>query len=99
MEYKMSHIYKKDTCHDPICLQLKQAGCSVFDMSMIGNGAPDALVRYINKWAFFEFKSKYGKLTDAQIKWRKDNPQWHMYLFQVRTFEEACNILRIKINQ
>jgi hypothetical protein len=93
--YKISH--KLDNCHKPICKNLIACGCRIIDTSSAGDGIMDCIVNRGKIWALMEFKSQYGKLTPAQIRWRKNHPEWLDVLHTVRSVGEARRIMRIYI--
>jgi hypothetical protein len=58
---------KKDTNQNEIAKALQGIGCSVLDMSSLGDGAPDMCVGYRGKNIFIEVKeSEKAKLTKTQ---------------------------------
>ena len=65
----MRRAAKRDATEPAIIEALQRAGCLVQPLSQ--DGLPDLLVRGPRGWALLEVKSPGGKLTSAQIAWRK----------------------------
>jgi hypothetical protein len=87
---------KKDTCHNPISKALIRAGCTVLDLSHLGDGVPDVLVRRGDRFWMFEYKAKYGTLTPDQIKWRENHFNFLDILHTVKTLDQALRIVGLK---
>jgi hypothetical protein len=87
---------KKDACHLPISRELINAGCSVLDLSAIGDGAPDALITRGSEYWLVEYKADYGTLTPAQIKWREKHFDMLGRLHTVKTLDQALGIVGLK---
>lgn len=85
----------KDLCHKPISKSLSECGCAVFDLSKLGNGAPDCLCIRGNIIRLFEFKSDKGKFRKSQLKWQNDNPRMAQYYRKITTFEMAAKEMEL----
>ena len=92
----MRRAAKKDTCHRPITNALRQAGCTVIDLSALGNGAPDAIVFKGDRIRLHEYKSKYGQFTPDQIKWQHNHPDIMQYYRKIKSVGEAFEDMRIE---
>lgn len=58
---------RTDANHAEIIKELKQAFCTVVDLSKVGKGCPDLLVGHNKINYLVEIKTKTGYLTDTQI--------------------------------
>ena len=69
---------------------LRDFGASVWVASNCGHGAPDLLVGYAGKSYPMEVKAEGGKLTPAEVEWRKN---WRGNYYIIHSIEEAVQIL------
>lgn len=74
-----------DNVQREIIVALTVAGCNVTNMSRAGDGFPDLFVTRAGIHYILETKARYGKLTDAQIRFHVK----HQPVHTVRTPEEA----------
>lgn len=58
---------RKDGNHNDICEELEELGFEVLDISMVGDGCPDALVARSGKQLLVEFKTERGKMEEKEI--------------------------------
>ena len=80
---------KRDANEQPICEALTKAGCAVLKVSSAG--APDLVVLKGARVWLMEVKAKDGRLTPAQVRFRKTwtGPQ----PLTVRSVEQALHVL------
>lgn len=102
----MRYAAKVDGPHAAIVKALRKCGCQVLDLSKVGKGCPDLLVRlgcYVNcsdgigtrsgKYVLLEVKTARGQLRTAQKAFQA---QWPETLV-VRSVEEA--LMAIGVNR
>jgi hypothetical protein len=77
---------KTDANQSAIVRRLRELGCSVTDLSRVGQGCPDILVGLWSVTIPVEIKSETGKLTDDQKKWADS---WHGSFVVVRSEDDA----------
>lgn len=80
---------RTDANQREITRALEAIGCSVQSLHMVGRGVPDLLVARANQIALIEVKSGHGRLTPAQVAWRRS---WRSVVHVVRTVEEALAV-------
>jgi len=90
---------RKDANQLQIERALRKCGCSVKDLSAVGEGFVDLAVGYKKKNYLFEVKDgrkspSQRKLTPAQIKL---HATWQGKIYIIKSFEDACKILKIKL--
>lgn len=78
-----------DSNQAEIVRMLREFGASVWDLHTVGHG-PDLLVGYGGKTFPMEVKTEGGKLTPAEIEWRKN---WRGNYYIIHSIEEAIQIL------
>jgi hypothetical protein len=90
------HRGRVDANHTEIVKALRQMGCSVQSLAIIGHGCPDLLVgvRGVRN-VLMEIKDgtkvkSSRKLTDAEQKW---HDSWHGDVVVVNSVEEAVRII------
>jgi len=79
---------RTDANQAEIIRALTRAGCSVQDLSMVGQGCPDILVGRAERNYLMEIKTNDGKLNKKQKRWHS---LWSGEKSVVRTVEEAFN--------
>ncbi len=84
---------KKDTVQKEIDLKIIQLGYLVKDNSAAKDGSQDVdwYRAYDDRVIHVEYKSKVGKLTDTQKRFRAKNPFYKIET--CRSFEDALDIL------
>ena len=83
---------RTDKNHLCITNSLRQIGCSVQDLSTVGNGCPDIIVGFRGKNYFLEIKSEKGKLNKRQIRYHK---HWQGQVATIKSFEDALDVLGV----
>jgi Holliday junction resolvase len=70
----MTYYAKRvDSNQKDIVQAFKELGCSVLDLSRVGQGCPDLLIGYKNKCAMVEIKSSNkAHFTEPQLKFIKN---------------------------
>jgi len=74
-----------------IVKRLKALGCSVLDLSDVGNGCLDILVGYKGRNFLFEIKSEKGNLTFQQGMFFQT---WSGNCYLVRSFKDCIDIFK-----
>lgn len=64
--------HRKDANHNDLAQVFTDLGCSVLDLSMVGNDCPDILVGIVTFNVLVEIKSGKGKLSEGQERFRRD---------------------------
>ena len=87
----MRRVAKKDDNHPEIVQALRQIGCTVQDLAVVGDGCPDLLVGYRGRNFVLEVKDgekvpSARKLTPEQVVWHHD---WRGDARVVETVEQA----------
>ncbi len=84
---------KKDTVQKEIDKKIVQMGYLVKDCSSNKDGSQDVdwYSAYDNEVIHIEYKSKIGKLTEQQKRFRAKNPFYKIEI--CRSFEDALDIL------
>ena len=88
---------RKDDNHNEVAAEFKRLGCSVLDMSRLGDGVPDLLVGYSGPCMLVEVKdgskppSKRTLTTDQVQFWLdwRENPRVVRNLDEVRETAEV----------
>ncbi len=85
----------KDANHNRIVAGLRAAGCSVLDLSAVGDGCPDILVGVSGHNILFEIKDgekvkSQTKLNDRQIEFFDS---WRGTAYVVKSLLEAIRII------
>lgn len=75
-----------DRNHAEIVDALRQMGCSVQSLAVVGKGCPDILVGYSGRNVLLEVKAPKGTATSDQLTW---GATWSGQFGIVRTVEEA----------
>lgn len=57
-----------DATQRDIVIALRQVGCQVLHLHMVGKGCPDILVCFRGDLFLLEIKTPSGRLTDAEIR-------------------------------
>jgi len=81
---------KVDTNQGDIVAALEKIGCSVLDLSRVGQGCPDLLVGRADKCYLLEVKSGKAKLNEKQVEFHED---WRGNIAVVRSPEEAIQVV------
>lgn len=89
---------RTDANHAEIVAALRQAGCSVADLSHVGRGFPDIVVwsQVQDRMHLMEIKTPKGKLNKRQQEWfdKWGGPKPHV----VRSVEEALAVVGIRVS-
>jgi hypothetical protein len=82
---------KKDFNHAEIAQAFEKLGCDVLDLSRVGGGCPDLLIRVraIDLWRLVEIKTEKGRLKPAQKEFASRWP-----VFVVRTLDDVLEVIR-----
>jgi hypothetical protein len=76
LEPLMRRAARTDAVHAEIVKALRKVGCQVLDLSRVGEGCPDLLVRRRNgEPALIEVKTPRGRLTPDQQRFIADWPE------------------------
>ena len=67
-------VHRKDSNHKDVVEQLERAGCDVLDLSGVGGGCPDILVRKGPKMALVEIKAGSARMRPKQIDFQRRWP-------------------------
>lgn len=89
----MRRAAKTDKNQKEIVGALRMAGCTVTDLSAVGEGCPDLVVGRAGHNYLLEVKGPKGKLTEAQHEWRA---RWNGQCATVRTIAEALAAVGIE---
>ena len=87
----MRRAARKDANHNEIADAFRKFGCSVLDLSRVGEGCPDMLLSISNKTALVEVKTKTGRMTAAQKKFLTD---WRGRSFVVRDIGQVPSVVK-----
>ena len=79
-----------DENHKEIVAALEAIGCSVLDLSRVGDGCPDILVGWRSTCVLMEIKKLGGKLNKDQELFHQ---LWRGSICVVRTPEEAIRVM------
>ena len=71
----MKKYGKKDDNHNDIAKAFEQCGCSVQDLSMVGDGCPDMIIGFMGHTIPIEVKN--GELPKSKTKLTTDQEKWH----------------------
>jgi hypothetical protein len=82
----MTYAKRVDANQVEIVQALRAVGASVQVLSAVGCGCPDLLCGYKTENYLLEVKTEDGKLTEDQIKWKRN---WRGRVCVVRSTEEA----------
>jgi hypothetical protein len=81
---------KVDANHASIVAALRKVGCEVVDLSRVGQGCADLLVRLGFRLKLLEVKRPGGKLNKAQQEWHR---RWLPHVCVVETPEQAIEVM------
>ena len=84
----MRRAHRVDVNHTEIVRAFEKLGARVLDLSRVGRGVPDLLVRFRNRMRFVEVKSEKGKLNKAQEEFATEWP-----VSVVRTVDDVAAIV------
>lgn len=87
----MRRAAKKDANHNAIAEVFRAMGCSVLDLSRVGQGCPDLLVGFPHTAVLVEVKTDTGKLLDTQLRFIRD---WVGRVEVVRSEDEAIALVQ-----
>jgi len=76
-----------DANHGVIGAALRQCGFLVLDLSRMGKGVPDYLIKHGGFWAFVEVKTATGTIEDAQ---REFSELWPVVV--LRTVDDVVTL-------
>ena len=82
---------KTDSNQTEIVDALEKIGCSVVDLSRVGDGVPDILVGWRGVCVLLEIKTIGGKLNPKQTEFAQ---LWRGSLYTVHTPEEAIRVMQ-----
>ena len=85
----MRRAAKVDGNHGEIVRALRRVGCAVLDLSRLGGGVPDLLVRRGRVWTLLEIKTPKGRVRQQQIDFAH---QWPVVV--VRSVDEAIQAVQ-----
>jgi len=92
----MRRAPRTDANQSDIATVLRQAGCTVLDLSRVGGGCPDLCVGGIDRrtgdrrtW-LIEIKTAAGNLNPRQQEW---HAEWRGQIAVVRTVDEALRVI------
>lgn len=89
--------YGKVDLEQPTIVQtLRDAGCAVQILSMVGGGCPDILVSRGGEMLLVELKSKGGTLTEDQVKW---HPKWKAPILIALTADDVLDAMNKAIRR
>ena len=83
---------KTDSNQSDIIKALESVGCTVLDLSRVGQGCPDILVGRADRCYLLEIKSPKGKLNKAQRKFRDT---WRGSFAVVRSGQQALEAVGV----
>ena len=87
----MSYHKKTDKNQQDIIDSLRDDGCSVISLHMVGNGCPDLIVGYKGNNYLFEVKSDGGELNENEVE---HFATWKGQSHVIWNAEEAIEIIR-----
>lgn len=91
MPSKLKSIRRRvDRNQAEIVRSLREYGCSVQHLHIIGKGCPDLLVGYDGRNYLIELKSPGGKLTASEIEWGKN---WQGQILVAYAIEEILTFI------
>lgn len=70
----MRRAAKTDINHRELVDAMRNLGLQVLDLSRVGGGVPDTLVRFQRMWTFVEIKAGKGKQNPAQVAFAGEWP-------------------------
>jgi hypothetical protein len=70
-------LAKRDTNHTAIVQALKDAGCTVLDLSAVGGGCPDILVGYRGRMFLLEIKYERTDKKGSDHPVTANQRKWH----------------------
>lgn len=82
---------RKDANHNELAGVFESLGCSVLDLSMVGDDCPDILVGIAAVNVLVEIKSATGKLEPGQERFKRD---WNGPCEVCRTADEAIALVQ-----
>lgn len=90
---RLSYACRKDGNHNEIAEVFVGMGCSVLDLSRVGDDCPDMLVGISAFNVLVEVKNNEtrGKLTEGQKRFMRD---WNGPTEECRSVDEAIEIVR-----
>lgn len=83
--------HRKDANHNELTQVFTGLGCSVLDLSMVGNDCPDILIGLPGRCVLVELKSEKGKLTSGQERFARE---WNGPIESCRNVDEAIAIVQ-----
>lgn len=92
----MKRAAKIDANQKQIVTALRQIGCSVQSLAVVGRGVPDLLVGHRGRNYLLELKdgskpASARKLTEDQVAWHRN---WRGQIVVVKSIEEALLFLQ-----
>lgn len=85
-------MHKTDANHREIAKALRDAMCSVVDLSAVGGGCPDLLVARAGRAVLLEIKAGKNKLSPRQEEFHR---LWRGPVAVVRTVDDALRAVGI----
>ena len=92
----MRQFGKVDLNQFEIVQTLRDAGCCVQILSMVGGGCPDILVSRGGEMILCELKSEKGKLNDEQKEW---HAKWKAPVVIARTVDDALKAMNAMVRR
>jgi len=89
---KSRYQAKVDANHGEIVDAFTLAGCSVQDLSRVGQGCPDLLIGCSGENLLVEVKGPKAKLNERRVAW---SDRWRGQRIVIRTVEEAVDLVRL----
>lgn len=89
----MPRYCKKDGNHKEIVKGLEKVGAVCYDTSMVGNGFPDAMVYFRQRFYLMEFKVEKGKKTKKQVEFHERCERDKIKIHIVRTMNDALKAI------
>ena len=87
-------MVKRDSNQKEIVRALKEIGCSVTDLSMVGSGCPDLCVGRNRQTFLLEIKTATGKVKPNQVNFATE---WKGHpVVVVRSVNEALKAVGVK---
>ncbi len=94
----MRRAAKIDANHTEIVQALRDAGCEVLSLAVIGKGCPDALIYIPNQHRFVLVEIKDGKKPPSARSLTPDQVRWHLRwpVSVVTSVDEALVLIKRK---
>lgn len=80
---------RRDANHQSIRAALEAVGWATVDTSQLGDDVPDLLACKGRRWLFVEVKTRTGKLTTGQQRFKDE---WPGDVVTLRSLEDVANL-------